>query len=41
LDKNIISSLENIWGFINVEKVGRTRWINLTQEGKDAASFLI
>ena len=41
LDKNIISPLENIWGFIKVEKVGRTRWINLTQEGKDASSFLI
>ena len=41
LDKNIIYSLENIWGFIKVEKLGRTRWIQLTEEGRHAASFLI
>lgn len=41
LDKNIISPLESQWGFITVEKVGRTRWIQLTDEGQNAAKFLI
>lgn len=41
LDKNIISSLENQWGFAKVKKVGRTRWIEITQEGKYASEFLI
>ncbi|KEQ56550.1 hypothetical protein SCCGRSA3_02039 [Marine Group I thaumarchaeote SCGC RSA3] len=41
LDKNIISPLENEWGFIRVEKVGRTRWIHITSEGQNAAEFLI
>ncbi len=41
LDKNIISSLENQWKFVKVEKIGRTRWINITQDGKNAAEFLI
>jgi len=41
LDKNIIEPLENKWGFIEIEKVGRNRWIKITQEGKDAAEFLI
>ncbi|RMW37184.1 MAG: hypothetical protein EA447_06645 [Nitrosopumilus sp.] len=41
LDKNIISPLENHWKFINVNKVGRTRWIEITEEGKRAAEFLI
>lgn len=41
LDKNIINVLENQWNFITVEKIGRTRWINITQEGENAAEFLI
>ena len=41
LDKNIIQPLENQWKFINIEKLGRTRWIKITEEGKNAAEFLI
>jgi hypothetical protein len=41
LDKNIISVLENRWGFVKVNKIGRTRWIEITEEGKHAAEFLI
>ena len=41
LDKNIISLLEKQWGFVTVEKIGRTRWIQITEEGKHAAEFLI
>ena len=41
LDKNIIAPLEREWKFIEVEKIGRNRWIKITQEGKDAAEFLI
>lgn len=41
LDKNIISPLENQWGFVKVNKIGRTRWIEITQEGKYASEFLI
>jgi len=41
LDKNIISSLEHQWGFVTVEKIGRTRWINITDEGRYASEFLI
>ncbi|MCV0373135.1 MAG: DUF6293 family protein [Nitrosarchaeum sp.] len=41
LDKNIISPLENEWKFIEIEKIGRNRWIKITQEGKNAAEFLI
>ena len=41
LDKNIISPLENEWGYIKTEKVGRNRWINLTEEGSWASEFLI
>jgi len=41
LDKNIIEPLEKQWGFIEVEKIGRNRWINITEEGKNAAEFLI
>ena len=39
LDKNIIQPLEE-WGFIDVEKIGRNRWIKLTQEGRNAVEFL-
>jgi hypothetical protein len=41
LDKNIIQPLEEQWKFITVEKIGRNRWVTLTQEGKNAIEFLI
>ena len=41
LDKNIIEPLVKQWGFIKVEKIGRNRWITITEEGKNAAEFLI
>ena len=41
LDKNIILPLERDWKFIEIEKIGRNRWIKITQEGRDAAEFLI
>jgi len=40
LDKNIIQPLEE-WGFVKVEKIGRNRWITITQEGQNASEFLI
>jgi len=40
LDKNIIQPLKDQWKFIDVEKIGRNRWIKLTQEGKNAIEFL-
>jgi len=40
LDKNIIQPLEE-WGFVTVNKLGRNRWINVTEEGKNASEFLI
>ena len=40
LDKNIIQPLEEQWKFINIEKIGRNRWITLTQEGKNVIEFL-
>ena len=41
LDKNIISPLENVWGYVITEKIGRNRWIHLTDEGRWASEFLI
>lgn len=41
LDKNIIQPLKNDWKFISEEKAGRTRWISLTREGRNAAEFLV
>ena len=41
LDKNIIQPLQDQWKFIEVEKIGRNRWIKITDEGKNAAEFLI
>jgi hypothetical protein len=41
LDKNIIEPLKNDWGFIEIEKIGRNRWIKITEEGRNAAEFLI
>jgi len=41
LDKNIIQPLQEQWKFIEVEKIGRNRWIKVTQEGINASEFLI
>ena len=41
LDKNIIGPLKNEWGFIEIEKIGRNHWIKITEEGRNAAEFLI
>lgn len=41
LDKNIIQPLVDQWKFIEVEKVGRNRWIKITEAGSQAAEFLI
>ena len=40
LDKNIIQPLEE-WKFIEIEQIGRNRWIKITEEGKNASEFLI
>jgi len=40
LDKNIIHPLKDDWKFIKVEKIGRTRWIELTPEGKRVLEIL-
>ena len=41
LAKNIVEPLTNDWGFLRTEKIGRTRWVSLTEEGKNAAEFLL
>ncbi len=41
LDKNIIRPLEDQWKFIKVEKIGRNRWIQVTEHGQNAAKFLL
>lgn len=41
LDKNIIQPLEDQWGFVQIEKIGRNRWIKITQDGDNASEFLI
>jgi hypothetical protein len=41
LDKNIIQPLLEKWKFVKVDKIGRARWIEITEEGKNAAEFLI
>ena len=41
LDKNIIQPLLEEWNFIEIEKIGRNRWIKITEEGQNAAEFLI
>ena len=40
LDKNIIQPLKNDWGFVREEKIGRTRWIELTPEGEQVLEIL-
>ena len=41
LDKNIIQPLLEQWKFVEVEKIGRNRWIKITEAGSSAAEFLI
>jgi len=41
LDKNIIQPLSDEWKFIEIEKIGRTRWIKMTDDGFHAAEFLV
>ncbi|MDE1818889.1 MAG: hypothetical protein KGI19_09850 [Thaumarchaeota archaeon] len=41
LDKNIIQPLTEQWHFVEIEKIGRNRWIKMTEDGKNAADFLI
>ena len=41
LAKNIVEPLTDEWNFLHVEKVGRTRWVSLTEEGRNAAEFLL
>ena len=41
LDKNIIRPLLIQWKFVEEEKIGRTRWIKMTPEGRNAAKFLV
>jgi hypothetical protein len=36
-----LSRLANTWGFVEVEKIGRNRWIKLTDDGEKATEFLI
>ena len=33
--------LVDIWGFVEVEKIGRNRWLKMTEDGEHAAEFLI
>lgn len=40
LQNNITKPLEREWGMITTEKIGRSHWISLTQEGKDTVRFL-
>jgi len=40
LDQNIIQPLKEKWNFIDVEKIGRTRWIKLNQNGENVTKFL-
>ena len=41
LDKNIIQPLESKWGFVKIIKVGRSRWVHLTDKGVNASKFLL
>jgi len=40
LDKNIIQPLKDKWGFIKEIKIGRTRWLVITEEGKNVKEIL-
>ena len=41
LDKNIVQPLVDTWGFVEVEKIGRNRWLKLTDDGNYATEFLL
>ena len=41
LDKNIIQPLVEQWKFVEIEKIGRTRWVKITQDGINATEFLV
>jgi len=41
LDANIIRPLETKWKFIEVEKIGNTRYVKITKEGLNATEFLV
>lgn len=41
LEANIIQPLSEQWKFVEIEKIGRNRWIKITPEGSHAAEFLI
>lgn len=41
LEANIIQPLSEQWKFVEIEKIGRNRWIKITPEGNHAAEFLI
>jgi len=41
LDKNIVQPLVDTWGFVEVEKIGRNRWLKLTEDGNYASEFLL
>ena len=40
LDKNIIQPLKDKWRFIKEQKIGRTRWLTITEEGKNVKWIL-
>lgn len=40
LDKNIIQPLLREWKFVEIEQIGRNRWIKITPEGLGAEEFL-
>lgn len=40
LNKNIVQPLKNDWGFIREEKIGRTRWVEITSEGENVLEIL-
>jgi len=40
LDQNIIQPLKEKWNFVDVEKIGRTRWVKLNQNGENVTKFL-
>ena len=40
LDKNVIRPLKDQWNFVDEEKIGRNRYIFLTEDGKLASQFL-
>ena len=41
LDKNIIQPLLEKWKFVEIEKVGRNRWVKINQEGSYVTEFLL